>query len=129
MSLEYIGLTVTVIGSMIGVLLVLFGALFFFFKTNNRVKTANAARILGIGVFLIMGSIPLSIPNHLLATSSSDGTSVSGVIIMSVFLGSPLLFMGLASYIGLNGKARQILNSAAAQEEIYYSPRQKMKVF
>jgi hypothetical protein len=129
MPLENIGLTVSAIGCILGILLIIFGVFFFLIKNKNRVMIAKAARTLGIGVLTITVSIPFAIPNHLLAESTSDGTSISGVIILSVFLGSPLIFMGLASYIGLNEKARQILHSTTAQEKLrYYSPIQKNKV-
>ncbi|RDW19695.1 hypothetical protein [Oceanobacillus chungangensis] len=129
MPLENIGLTVSAIGCILGILLIIFGVSFFLIENNNKVMLAKAARTIGIGVLTITASIPFSIPNHLLAESTSDGTSILGVIILSVFLGSPLLFMGLACYIGLNEKASQILNSSTAQEKIrYYSPIQKKKI-
>ena len=116
MPLENIGLTVSAIGCILGILLIIFGVFFFLIENKNRVMIAKAARTIGVGVLMITVSIPFSIPNHLLAESTSDGTSISGVIILSVFLGSPLISMGLASYISLNEKASQILNPTTAQE-------------
>ena len=126
MPMENIGLTVTSIGCILGVLLVTFGAFVYLIENKNRVMIAKATRTLGIGIITIMVSIPFSIPNELLAKSTTEEISILGVIILSVFLGSPLICMGLASYIGLNAKARQILNATTAQGKLsYYSPVQK----
>jgi hypothetical protein len=109
MPLEKIGLTVTTIGCILGILLIVFGGFFYLIENKNRVMIAKAARTLGIGIVTITVSIPFSIPNQLLAESNPDEISISGLIILSVFFGSPLIFMGLACYIGLNSKAQQLL--------------------
>ncbi|MFC2946946.1 hypothetical protein [Virgibacillus sediminis] len=114
--MENIGLTVSAIGCISGILLVIFGGLFYLIENENLAMSAKAARTLGIGILMIMISIPFSIPNQLIAGSTSNDISISGVIILSVFLGSPLISMGLASYTALNAKAHQILNPAIAQE-------------
>lgn len=117
MLFENIGLTVTAIGGILGVLLIIFGGSVYLLEKNG-VKSVTSARTLGIGIIAVMVSISFSIPNQLLAQSTSTEISMLGVIIISVFLGSPLIFMGLASYIGLNSKAHQMLNAAAEQEEV-----------
>ena len=118
MAFENIGLTITTIGFILGILLIIFGGLFYLIENNKKFMIARAVRTLGIGIITIMVSIPFSIPNQLLAVTTSSEISIVDVIIMSLFLGSPLLFMGLASYIGLNEKAQQILNSITAEEKL-----------
>ncbi|WP_099363258.1 hypothetical protein [Fredinandcohnia onubensis] len=127
MPLENIGLTVSTIGCILGISLIIFGGLFYLLENKNRVMIAKASKTLGIGIFMVTLSIPFSIPNHLLAESTSD--DILGIIILSIFLGFPLIFIGLASYIALNAKAHEILNLTSAQEKIiYFSPMQKKKV-
>lgn len=127
MALENVGLTVSAIGFILGVLLLSLGGFFYLIKNKNRMMIAKAARTIGIGIVTIMVSIPFSIPNQLLAESTSY--EIWSVIILSVFLGSPLIVMGLACYKGLNAKAHQILNPITAQEKLrYYSPMQKKKI-
>jgi hypothetical protein len=127
MPLENIGLTVSTIGSIVGISLIIVGGLFYLLENKNRVMIAKAAKTLGIGLFVITLSIPFSIPNHLLAESTSD--DILGIIILSIFLGFPLILIGLASYFALNAKAHEILNHTTAQEKIiYFSPIQKKKV-
>jgi hypothetical protein len=105
-----------------------FRRFFYLIENKNRVRIAKAARTLGIGIVTITVSIPFSIPNQLLAESTPDEISISGLIILSVFFGSPLIFMGLACYIGLNSKAHQILNPTTVKEKLgYYSPIQQKK--
>jgi uncharacterized sodium:solute symporter family permease YidK len=127
MALENVGLTISAIGFILGVLLLSLGGFLYLIKNNNRMMIAKAARTIGIGILMIMVSIPFSIPNQLLAESTSY--EIRSVIILSVFLGSPLIVMGMACYKGLNEKAHQILNPITAQEKLrYYSPMQKKKV-
>ncbi len=128
MPLEKIGLTVTTFGCILGILLIIFGGFFYLIQNENRVIFAKAARTLGIGIVTITVSIPFSIPNQLLAGSTPDEISILGLIILSVFFGSPIIFMGWACYIGLNSKAHQILNPTTAKEKLrYYSPIQQKK--
>ncbi|WP_338472875.1 hypothetical protein R4Z10_09200 [Niallia sp. XMNu-256] len=128
MPLEKIGLTVTTIGCTLGILLIIFGGFFYLIENKNRVMFAKAVRTLGIGIVIIMVSIPFSIPNQLLAGPNPNEISISDLIILSVFFGSPLIFMGVACYIGLNSKAHQILNPTTAKEKLrYYSPAQQKK--
>ena len=67
MALENVGLTVSAIGFILGVLLLSLGGFFYLIKNKNRMMIAKAARIIGIGILMIMVSIPFSIPNQLLA--------------------------------------------------------------
>lgn len=129
MLLENIGLNISAIGCVLGFLFIIFGGLFYLIENKNRVIIAKAARTLGLGVLMVTVSIPFSIPSQLLAKSTSGEISLSGVIILSAFLGSSLIFMGLATYIGLNTKAQQILNPVTAQEKLrYHAPMQKRNV-
>jgi len=126
MPLGNIGQMVSTVGCVLGFTLIIFGGFVYLIENKNRVLIAKSLKTIGIGILIITTCIPFSIPSHLLEAS----TSVSSAIILSVFLGSPLLLMGLASYIGLKAKALQILNLPKAQEKvIYFSPVHKKKVF
>jgi cell shape-determining protein MreD len=123
MPFEGIGVTVMTVGGILGIVMIIFGGLLYLIGNKNKVMIATTARTLGAGIMTLMVSIPFSIPNHLLVESTSDEFSVFGVIVLSVFLGLPLIFMGLASFIGLNEKAQQILNSTTAEDQLeHYSP-------
>lgn len=113
MPFEHIGVTVMTVGCMMGLVIIILGGLLYLVGSKNNRVVAITARTIGVGIMTIMVSLPFSIPNRLLVEATSDAF---GVIILSVFLGFPLIFMGLASYIGLNEKAHQILNSNTAQD-------------
>lgn len=127
MPFAEIGLIVTKVGSMVGILIIIFGAFLYLIENKNRgVMFATAARALGVGSLIVMVSIPFSIPNLLLSASSIQEISMLSIIIISVFLGSPLIFMGLASFISLHAKAHVILRTIVAQGELEtLSPIQK----
>lgn len=126
MSLEEIGLAVSAIGSISGILLIIFGGFFYLIENKNRMRIAQALRSLGIGILILIVTFPFAILHRLIAEASSVETSISGIIIMSVFLGTPLIAMGVALYIGLNEKVEQILNPTTAQEKLrYYTPMPK----
>jgi hypothetical protein len=119
MRLENIGLTVSVIGLVSGVLLITCGVLLYLMNKKSKRVVATAARAIGIGTMITMFSIPFYILDYLLAGSAGGGVNLAGTIILSVFLGSPLLAMGIASYIGLNQKAQEML-TPEAEDKIRY---------
>ena len=122
MPVQDIGITVTTVGGIMGIIMIILGGFLYLIGRNNRVMIATTARTIGVGIMALMVSIPFSIPNHLIVESTSNEYSVFGVIILSVFLGLPLIFMGIASYIGLNAKAHEILKSNTTQNQLeHYS--------
>ena len=121
MPFQDIGVTVATVGGIMGIVMIISGGFLYLIGKNNRVMIATTARTIGIGIMTLTVSIPFSIPNHLIVESTSNEFSVFGVIILSVFLGLPLIFMGLASYIGLNAKAHEILNATTTQDQLEHS--------
>jgi glycopeptide antibiotics resistance protein len=116
MRLENMGLTVTAIGCVLGVLFITFGILFYLMDKKNRRLMAIATRTIGVGIITTTFSIPFSIWYHLVTTAG--GGNAFGDIILSVFLGSPLLAMGIAAFIGLNAKAEELLKAEATEDKI-----------
>ena len=62
MPFEDIGVTVTTVGGILGIVIIIFGGfLYLIGNKNNRVMIATAARTIGVGIMTIMVSIPFSI--------------------------------------------------------------------
>jgi hypothetical protein len=110
------GLTVTAIGCVLGALLIIFGILFYLMDKKNRRLMAIGIRTIGFGIITTTFSIPFSIWYQLSITAG--GGNVFGVTILSVFLGSPLLAMGIVAFIGFNAKADELLKAQAAEDKI-----------
>ena len=94
MPVQDIGITVTTVGGIMGIIMIILGGFLYLIGRNNRVMIATTARTIGVGIMALMVSIPFSIPNHLIVESTSNEYSVFGVIILSVFLGIPIDIYG-----------------------------------